>query len=256
MLGKLIKYDLKSMLKTMVPMWLTVIALSFIVMVKYWGSASHTVNPDNSTFDLILMLVLFSVAMAIVVLNILFIIQRFWNGLLKEEGYLMFTLPVTTRSLIISKALSALIISLGSLLVAVICVTIISTAFIEGAIGWNEFGILCAELKRAMLQINPSDVAGMILQLAAGVVSFLAAIYQVYASMAIGQLSNRNRFLLSFVAFVGIAVVLSIIASFTDMITVNNSLVNGVIVLITDLVALIVFHVVTEGLLTRKLNLE
>ena len=96
----------------------------------------------------------------------------------------------------------------------------------------------------------------MILQLAAGVVSFLAAIYQVYASMAIGQLSNRNRFLLSFVAFVGITVVLSIIASFTDMITVNNSLVNGVIVLITDLVALIVFHVVTEGLLTRKLNLE
>ena len=52
------------------------------------------------------------------------------------------------------------------------------------------------------------------------------------------------------------SVVLSIIASFTDMITVNNSLVNGVIVLITDLVALIVFHVVTEGLLTRKLNLE
>lgn len=112
MLGKLIKYDLKSMLKTIVPLWITVIVLSGIFAIKYWGGATNTMDMGNNTFDLVLFIVLFSVAVAIVVMNILFVVQRFWNGLLKEEGYLMFTLPVTTRSLIMSKALSALIISL------------------------------------------------------------------------------------------------------------------------------------------------
>ena len=126
MLGKLMKYDLKSMLKTIVPLWLTVIALSVIFAIKYWGGAAYNVDMGNDTVDLILFIILFSVALAIVVMNILFIVQRFWNGLLKEEGYLMFTLPVTTRSLIMSKALSALVISLGSLLVATISISIFS----------------------------------------------------------------------------------------------------------------------------------
>lgn len=256
MLGKLIKYDLKSMLKTIVPLWLTVIALSAIFAIKYWGGAANVADPGNSTFDLILFIVLFSVAVAIVVMNILFVVQRFWNGLLKEEGYLMFTLPVTTRSLIISKALSALIISLGSMLVAMVSISIFSFAFVQGAINGEALSTLWLELKNALLLTKASQFAEVFVYIVVGVVSFLAAIYQVYASMAIGQLSNKNRFLLSFIAFVGITVLLSIFASFTDMFTMANSLANSCVSLIVNLIMLVIFHIITEVLLTRKLNLE
>lgn len=256
MLGKLIKYDLKSMLKTIVPLWITVIVLSGIFAIKYWGGATNTMDMGNNTFDLVLFIVLFSVAVAIVVMNILFVVQRFWNGLLKEEGYLMFTLPVTTRSLIMSKALSALIISLGSMLVAMLSISIFSFAFVQGAIDVNALSTLWLELKNALLLTKGSQFAEVVVMIAAGVVSFLAAIYQVYASMAIGQLSNKNRFLLSFIAFVGITVVLSMFASVTNMFTMGNSLANSCISLIVNLITLIIFHIITEVLLTRKLNLE
>lgn len=256
MLGKLMKYDLKSMLKTIVPLWLTVIALSGIFAVRYWGSAADAVNMGNSTFDLVLFIVLFSVALAIVVMNILFVVQRFWNGLLKEEGYLMFTLPVTARSLIMSKALSALIISLGSMLVAMVSVCIFSFAFVQGTVNADAFSVLWVELKNALLLAKASQIAEVFVGIMTGLVSFLAGIYQVYASMAIGQLSNKNRFLVSFIAFVGITVLLSMFASFTDMFTVENGLANGCVSLMINLIVLVIFHIVTEVLLTRKLNLE
>ena len=50
------------------------------------------------------LVVIVAVIVAIFVMNVIIVIQRFWNGLLQEEGYLMFTLPVTTRSLILSKS--------------------------------------------------------------------------------------------------------------------------------------------------------
>ena len=256
MLGKLMKYDLKSMLKTIVPLWLTVIALSGIFAIKYWGVAAYNVVMGNDTVDLVLFIVLFSVALAIVVMNILFIVQRFWNGLLKEEGYLMFTLPVTTRSLIMSKALSALVISLGSLLVAAVSISIFSFAFIQGAINVGVFADLWLETKNAFLLLKPSEIGEAIVLLLSGVASFLGGIYQVYASMAIGQLSNRNRFFLSFIAFVGITVVLSMLEPITDLFVLSNSLANSCISLLENVVLLVIFHGITEVLLTRKLNLE
>lgn len=256
MLGKLIKYDLKSMLKTIVPLWLTVLVLSVIIMIKFWGANENVIiNVENNTVDLILFIVLFCVGIAIVVFNIMFIIQRFWNGLLKEEGYLMFTLPVSTRSLIMAKALSALIISIGSMLVAMASVFIISLSFV-GTIGIHVFSDLWLAIRNTFTLLTPSQLAEQFIFLLAGVVSFLAGIYQVYASMAIGQLSNKNRFLLSFFAFVGISVVFSFVASFTDMIPVANTFMDNCIILITDLIALVALHVVTEVLLTKKLNLE
>ena len=55
-----------------------------------------------------------ALCIAVVVLAIVFIIQRFYNGLLKDEGYLMFTLPVKTWQLIKAKGLTALIVTVIS----------------------------------------------------------------------------------------------------------------------------------------------
>lgn len=54
-----------------------------------------------------ILLVALYVAMGIFVL--VFIIDRFYKGLLGNEGYLMFTLPVTSTAHIASKALTSMI---------------------------------------------------------------------------------------------------------------------------------------------------
>ena len=64
-------------------------------------------------------MLLFGLYVATGVLTLIFICERFYKGLLGDEGYLMFTLPASVSAHIGAKTLSALILELLSFLVAV-----------------------------------------------------------------------------------------------------------------------------------------
>ena len=113
MLGKLIKYDLKALAKILAPLWGVLLVMGLIFGI----SIRSNLDGIGNTMIVFSLVVIIAVIVAIFVMNVIIVIQRFWNGLLQEEGYLMFTLPVTTRSLILSKVISALIISCGTALV-------------------------------------------------------------------------------------------------------------------------------------------
>lgn len=113
MLGKLIKYDLKALAKILAPLWGVLLVMGLIFGI----SIRSNLDGIGNTMIVFNLVVIVAVIVAIFVMNVIIVIQRFWNGLLQEEGYLMFTLPVTTRSLILSKVISALIISCGTALV-------------------------------------------------------------------------------------------------------------------------------------------
>ena len=103
MLGKLIKYDLKALAKILAPLWGVLLVMGIIFGISIRSSLEGIGN----TMIVFSLVVIIAVIVAIFVMNVIIVIQRFWNGLLQEEGYLMFTLPVTTRSLILSKVISA-----------------------------------------------------------------------------------------------------------------------------------------------------
>ena len=110
MLGKLIKYDLKALAKILAPLWGVLLVMGIIFGI----SIRSNLEGIGNTMIVFSLVVIVAVIVAIFVVNVIIVIQRFWKGLLQEEGYLMFTLPVTTRSLILSKVISALIISCGT----------------------------------------------------------------------------------------------------------------------------------------------
>ncbi len=112
MLGKLIKYDLKALVKILGPLWGVLLVMGLI-----FGMGMSDLSPIGNGMMVFSLVVIFAVIVGIFVISVIIIIQRFWKGLLKEEGYLMFTLPVTTRSLILAKAISAMLVSLGTALV-------------------------------------------------------------------------------------------------------------------------------------------
>lgn len=273
MLAKLIKYDLKSTSKTLIPLWITVLVLSAILSLEFaFGIQLFRIEHKQPLafsgaptglgyFTLFLLIVLFAIFMAIIVFNIIFIIQRFWNGLLKEEGYLMFTLPVTPRALVLSKSISSLLVTLGSILVSLISVGMISLSSLHILVQLSGESLdesIWEIIRQTFSSIKPSGALLCILLLCAGI---LSAAYRAYAAMAIGQLSNKNRFLLSFAAYIGFSVILSFI---TPLIAISPSgdsvtLIRNhyeIFQLLLYLVEAVIFHIITEILLTRKLNLE
>ena len=83
--------------------------------------------------------------------------------------------------------------------------------------------------------------------------------------MVIGLLSNGNRFLFAFVAYAGLSIIVSLIGipSMTNLDNMGSSLQNTFgfdgdlwIYLVENIVIIIVYHIVTEVILTKKLNLE
>ena len=230
MLGKLIKYDLKALAKILAPLWGVLLVMGIIFGI----SIRSNLEGIGNTMIVFSLVVIVAVIVAIFVVNVIIVIQRFWKGLLQEEGYLMFTLPVTTRSLILSKVISP--------------VKLMDTATYFGnwvikvhAGPWIGYGAIIA------------------------VVSLLSSIYHVYAAMVIGQLSNGNRFLFAFVAYAALSIIVSLIGipTMESLGNMGSNLQNAFgfdsdlwIYLVENIVIIVIYHIITEVILTKKLNLE
>lgn len=253
MLVKLIKYDLKALGKILAPLWGVLLIMGLIFGLSIRGQDIGL----GQTMILVTLILIVGVMMAIFALNIVVVIQRFWKGLLKEEGYLMFTLPVTTRSLILSKVLSALIISFGTVIViGLLGVEIVALSPVNLVNTVTHFG-------NWVIKVNAGPWIGYGIIIA--IVALLSSIYHVYTAMVIGQLSNNNRFLFSFIAYAGISIIVGLIGipTLSSLGNVGNSLYHAFgfdsdlwIYLIENIVLVIVYHIITEILLTKKLNLE
>jgi hypothetical protein len=252
MLGKLIKYDLKALARILAPLWGVLLVMGVIFGIS--------IRSDLNGMNVMIMLSLFAifaVVVAIFVMNVIIVIQRFWKGLLQEEGYLMFTLPVTTRSLILSKVISALIISCGTaLVISLLGIEIIAISPVKLMDTATYFG-------NWVIKVHAGPWIGYGTVFA--VAGLLSGIYHVYAAMVIGQLSNGNRFLFAFIAYAVLAILVSLIGipTFSSLNTMGSSLeqVFGIgqnwwIYLLENIVLIIVYHIITEVILTKKLNLE
>ena len=101
MLGKMLKYDLKAMSKTMLPFFLVIIGMtvlnSFFIHFE-WMSG---IIAGSS--------IIFGLFIALGVTALVMIITQFYHNVLGDEGYLTNTLPVGVDVILFSKLLSAMI---------------------------------------------------------------------------------------------------------------------------------------------------
>ena len=127
MLGKLLKHEFRATGRLMLP------ALGAVLVLAVLANFSiRFIQVTDSTFLAILFgLVIgaFGIGMiAAAVMTLVLMILRFYRNLLRDEGYLMHTLPVSVHELVWSK----LIVSLVWFAVTglVICLVVILTALI------------------------------------------------------------------------------------------------------------------------------
>ena len=104
MLKKLLKYDFRANLKIFLFIWPAIIVFALLErVVIYLDSDAKAVTVlINLTTSLYALAIVAACIFALVVS-----VTRFYSGLLKDEGYLMFTLPVRPWQLILSKFLTA-----------------------------------------------------------------------------------------------------------------------------------------------------
>lgn len=284
MMTKLMKYDLKSMLRIFIPLWLLAPIISLLLSFSIRASIA---NSENSAFyrlyghgsDILLVtmsLLFVGVLVALMVLSIVLIIQRFWNGLLKDEGYLMFTLPVEPWQLITSKGLTATFVSCISGLIAILSCIILFLASSDEMIlgfleGWDSFW------KMINAEIGAYFYIIVLLCIILAVLSTAKSIYQIYSAMAVGQLVNSHRVFAACAAYVGISVVISVISSIImviismvadsyewlyrvmyDFFEAGVQAVIGYLLFLIfiTVIQLVIFHVITERILATRLNLE
>ena len=282
MLGKLLKYEWKSTGRVLPLIYLAVLALSVCLGFSLRNSALFEVfessngGMQDSFASITFLSVYLILIVALAVVTIVVIISRFYRSMISQEGYLMHTLPVKSWQHIVSKTIMALV------WVAIAVLVVIASFFlIGGASG------LVAELREQQIVamvVNEMEYfmgnAQIVLLVICTVVQGIRMILQVYLAMAIGGSVTKNKVMWSFLAFIVIAIVLTVINSVVGM----TALMNDVVALdsmygmttveeesmavnhlmgtafstqlIMDGVLAVVFFILTNYFLKKRLNLE
>lgn len=274
MTGKLIKYEFRSAVRQIGVIWVALIAVAILLGImgnvfdSVFGDHDITGNVIANLISIIPPILYFVIFITMLVVTVLIVLLRFYKGLLGDEGYLMHTLPVKPWQLITSKGLVAAAVVIISGIVAVLSIFLM--------VAFDDINSMIEGFKDFFSTLG--DEPGLILIIVEviilGVMGLLANIYQVYASMAIGQLADKYRKLISLGAYIGISTLLSILSTifitlfatadpdlWIDPFIMENWEGFGLIqagigvIFFCIFLQLAAFHVITERLLSKKLNL-
>lgn len=254
MLGKLLKYELKASGRTFIPLYIAIIVVAILngIFMKI----------DIFQIQGIGILVLTSLFMALGVLTIVVTIQRFRKNLLGDEGYLMFTLPVSTSSLILSKCITALIYAVLSFIVAVGTFAVLMF--------FSASGIAFAEILdffNNVFKLGFENFLDMFLLLLTMLISYTSFILLLYTAISMGQLPkfNKHRNVSAFVSFIIINMIISTVGSTierflpgenTNMIYHLYQSSHFMFAILGSIIILVILFIATKYILDRNLNLE
>ena len=256
MLGKLIKYEYKSTARTFFPIYIALLLVAVINRVFRMGDIDMAWGIST--------LALVGLFIALGVLTIIVIVQRFNKNLLGDEGYLMFTLPVNSEQLILSKLVISIVWTAISGIVAFMTFLILvgdapffKELFTDWQWLWAEFTIVVQ--KEA--NIN-SPTLFLVIILAMSLLSYISFIFTVYLSLAAAQLPafNKHRGIVGFAAFFVINVVISIgsqiISVFIPRYVLNSFTSVASLAISATLILCIILFIGIKWILDRHLNLE
>ena len=227
MLSKLIKHELRASRRIMLPFLGAVLALSVLAGIST-TAMEHQV--DYSWLNVVYGLIIFAFVMgvmAVCVVAVVVMIQRFYKNLLGDEGYVSFTLPATVDEHIFAKLISSFIWFFATAVVVVLSTFIMTATSLSAA--FTEEGVVSIN---GMLNevhfwemFTGWDIAGYVLE---GIVLLFvysgSVCLHFYAAMAIGHSFNDHKGLLSVVSFFVLSAAMTMLAVVSASITGNSGL--------------------------------
>ncbi len=264
MLGKLLKYDLKAnYLYLMLGYALYfVLTLGFVVSFR-WIDRSVGASDLEGTLQLITMMATTFLWVAsiigVVLMTYILLIRRFYCHMVTDQGYLTLTLPVSTRTHMLSKLISAVIFILLTG-----CVLAAGVIMAAASFGREQF---VADFLRVLGAVFRQLGAGFsIMACVSGLLGLLQTILLIYFSICVGQLCNKHKVWGSIGVYLGITFVTNILFNIVAIVAgvVGN---GGLLLLFTENIYGILYMVFLlalcllyffggSWLLEKKTNLE
>ena len=274
MLRKLMKHEFRATGRIMLPLYLILLATAIGANFSTRG----LLETDYQVLDLLggLLVVAFAVAIiAVCVMSMVVMVQRFYKNLLQDEGYVMMTLPVSVHQHIWSKLIVSAV--WFALTIVVVCLAACIVAFDVGFVqelvrGFRELFREISQYLNAYYAINGTVI----------VLEFLAICFvgccvmclQFYASLAIGHSFPNHKmawsvlwffliqFIMQFLGGMGIMLLDEswfhhLLLGWTDNISAMASVHLGMVtVILGEVVYGAVFYILTTYFLKKRLNLE
>lgn len=271
MLMKLMKHELRGTARTMWPMYLAALVLSVFMalVVRFWDGA------DSMILNLLVALLMFlyvALLTALFIVVMVMMINRFKNNLLQDEGYVMFTLPVSNHQLIWSKIIVSCLWFVVTLLVVCLSVILVGAfgAYEAGMVGeiLAQFKILWREFSLAFGISGPVIILEGIVY---GFFSYASFCLLFYAALSTGHGFARHKGLMSVLFFGAYFIFIQVVnglilwgvnlETFMEGMAVNYSMmasVHGFFLVNIGMTLLTggIFYVVTTQMLRRRLNIE
>lgn len=271
MLGNLIKYEFRYSAK-IIPVFYIAYA-GIVLIVRLLIALAQNVNEMFAIPALMSFLPVLLGIGAIMLIPFILGAVRFYKNLLGDEGYLSFTLPVTPRAHIAAKTITYIIWYIASLALTVGSVFLL----IQPVLGdfmmdiSKELSVFVPEADMAELR----KYFGILIigEVVIYILNALASLGQIFVSFSIGQLVNKMKVLLAVGVYLGIGLITDMIPVFTGFIMSSvNAEAAGTMTSISDqlrisctglpvtmgisAVLFIVYFIVSDVILTRRLNLE
>ena len=264
MLGKLMKYEFRATGQTMLPLLLFLLVSAVGVNL----SARIVDHSDSNAAQFVAGILMFLFVMAILVLSVMSIFlmaQRFYKNFLTDEGYLMFTLPVSVHGLLWSKIFVSAIwfVAVG---LADVLAAFIATFKVSAVVS------IAGNIKDLFSYITTEYALNGAAFIAEGIIIVFLACAGLcllfYAAMAVGFSFPRHKWLLSVVFFFVFQLVLQIFGlggMFTWVQSVGPASTASVfaqvhtsmlVVIAAEAAFCAIFYVITALMLKKKLNLE
>lgn len=209
MLGKLMKHEFRATARIMLPVMGAMVALALLANLSIRGLAGNLSDVPMLRILFVLIIIFFGVAVvATAVMSLVIMVSRFYRNLLKDEGYLMFTLPVSVHELIWSKLIVSLVWFLGTGLLIFLVMTLMALnlshtnlqMILEQFPSWSE---ILGWLDEAGVR---GQVITFLVQIVLGtLIGIFAVCLHFYGAMALGHMFSKDKVLLSIVFFVGIS---------------------------------------------------
>lgn len=268
MLSKLLRHEFRATQRIMLPLYLLLLVTAGMFHLSMLMRENERIGEGWAARIFTgVSITLFVISLiGVSVLACALMIYRFYKNLMTDEGYLMFTLPVTTHQLILSKLIVSLVWSVATVLADALAVVVAMCRMVEMndlRQAWQEFLYLLGDMTAGEIVGYGIEIA--LLMLFSAVASFLT----FYAAIALGHSFANHKILLS-VAFyfaftIGLQIIRNLISVFSigavsfrweelDPYALIHWGLGGAMGL--SVLQAVGFYLLTHGMLRRRLNLQ
>ena len=198
MLRKLLKHEFRATARVMIPLYLITVLLAVLTRATALWAEMVTFDGmlGRNFLALLSGIIIFGFVLALIatfVVAVILAILRFRSNLMADEGYVMFTLPVSTHTLVWSKLIVSAVWFLGAVVVDVLSLL----ALVANVEMFWELGRVFQEIAD---QWNAYYVGNGV------------AFLEFYTPLAIGHSFAQHKMLLSVAFFFAIQVVTQIVS--------------------------------------------